>query len=147
MHGKLTALVRYHLRYTRKGRPLTISFGLGADIAVNSIIELPTLRIWGGLVDFSNNKFTTPAIHTQFPLLYEPTKQGLPPSIEFPEGTFIRPNYGQNNVFSALLTNVDANLAPTVNPFNPFNTIKSTIIVDNNTASYFIRVVQTTRAE
>ena len=88
MHGELTALVRYHLRYQLKGRPVVISFGLGADVAVNSIIGLPTLRQWGGLLDFCSNKFVAPAINTGFPLLYEPTKQGLPPSITFSENHF-----------------------------------------------------------
>ena len=142
MHGKLTALVRYHLRYKLKGQPLTISFGLGADVVVNSIIGLPTLRIWGGLLDFINNKFTAPAIHTQIPLLYEKNKQGLPPSIEFPEGKFIRPICGHNNVVIVLLTNINTTLAPTVDPPNPVNTVTSPIVVDSNTTSCFRREVK-----
>ena len=147
MHGKLTALMRYHLRYKLKGPPLTISFGLGADVAVNSIIRLPTLRIWGGLLDFSNNNFTAPSSCTQFPLLYEPTRQDLSSSIEFPEGTFIRPTCGHNNVVSALLTNIDANLVATVNPPNPVNTVTSPKIVDTNTASCFRQVLQAAETE
>ena len=69
MHEKLTDLVQYYLRYQLKGRPVVISFGLGANVAVNSIIGLPTLRQWGGLLEFCSNKFVAPAINTGFPLL------------------------------------------------------------------------------
>ena len=48
---------------------------------------------------------------------------------------------------SALLTNIDANLAPTVDFPNPVNTVTSPIIVDSNTASCFRWVVQTTETE
>ena len=43
-HGKLTTIVRYKLRYKQEQRPCFLSFGLGKDVAVNSIIGLPTLR-------------------------------------------------------------------------------------------------------
>ena len=144
MHRKLTALVRYHLRYESMVQPLMISFVLGVDVAVSLIIGLPTLRIWEGLLNSYNNKLIVPAIGTQFPLLYELTKQGLTPSVEFPDGTFIRPTCGHNNVVSALLTNIDANLSPTVNPLNPVNTVTSPTILEYNTASCFRQVVQTT---
>ena len=112
MHGKLTALVRYHLRYQLTGLPVIISFGLGADVAVNSIIGLPTLRQWGGLLDFNANKFVATSINTQFPILYEPTKQGLPPSITFNESMFTRPGSNKSFMGSALMTNIDESTTP-----------------------------------
>ena len=139
--------MRYHLRYKLKGRPLTISFGLGEELVVNSIIGLPTLRIWGGLLDFSNNKFTASAIDTKFLLLYEPAKQGLPPSIESPEGTFIRPSCGHNNVVSTIPINIDTNLAPIVDPPNPVNTVTFPTIVDANAAFYIRREVKIAETE
>ena len=44
MHGKLTAIVRYWMRYQVNDKYITLYFGLGADVVVNSIIGLPTLR-------------------------------------------------------------------------------------------------------
>ena len=44
MHGKLTEIVRYWLRYQVNDKYTILSFGLGADVAVNSIVGLPTLR-------------------------------------------------------------------------------------------------------
>ena len=78
MYGKLTAVVRYCLRYAVNGKRFTLSFGLGVDVAVNSIVGLPTLRQWGGTLDFNTNKFVATKLNRQFPLYYEPTKQGLP---------------------------------------------------------------------
>ena len=78
MHGKLTAIIQYWLRYETKNERVILSFGLGADVAVNSIIGLPTLRQWGGNLDFNKNSFVTTHIHTCFPLHYEPEKS-LPP--------------------------------------------------------------------
>ena len=44
MQGKITAIVRYWLRYQVNNKYITLSFGLRADVVVNSIIGLPTLR-------------------------------------------------------------------------------------------------------
>ena len=44
MHGKLTSIVRYWLRYQVNNKYITLSFDLGADVAINSIIGLPTSR-------------------------------------------------------------------------------------------------------
>ena len=44
MHGKLTAIVRYWMRYKVENKFTMLYFGLGADVAANSIIFLPTLR-------------------------------------------------------------------------------------------------------
>ena len=45
MHEKLTAIVRYWLRYETKNKGIILSFGLRHDVAVNLIIELPTLHL------------------------------------------------------------------------------------------------------
>ena len=38
MHGKLTAIVRYWLRYKNDGKHVILSFGLGESVMVNSIV-------------------------------------------------------------------------------------------------------------
>ena len=91
-HGKLTAIVRYKLRYKQSGKQCYLSFGLGADVTVNSIIGLPTLRQWGGVFDFSMNTFIAKSINTKFNLQYEATAQGLPLSIIFTSDDFVRPH-------------------------------------------------------
>ena len=78
MNDKLAAIIRYWLRYAVNGKRVTLSFGLSVDVAVNSIVGLPTLRQWGGTLDFNTNKFVVTKFNRQFPLHYDPTKQGLP---------------------------------------------------------------------
>ena len=58
-------------------------FGLGEDVAVNLLVGLPTLRQWGSVFDFGENIFVACSINTYLPLIYEPTKKGLPVNVSF----------------------------------------------------------------
>ena len=43
-HGTLTAVVQYYTQYTDvSGSPITLFFGLGSDVTVNTIFGLPML--------------------------------------------------------------------------------------------------------
>ena len=58
--GKVTAIVTYYTRYTSVNKlPILLSFGLGNEVAVNTIIGKPTSKEWKGCVDFSNDTFTS----------------------------------------------------------------------------------------
>ena len=140
MHGKLTVLVRYHLRYQLEDHPVIISFGLGAYVAVNSIIGLPTLRQWSGLINFGANKLVATALNAQFHALYEPTNQRLPPTVTFTEDTFIRPGRGNSIMGIALMTNMDDDTAPKTKIICP-------IVTDSSTGDYFKREVTISNPE
>ena len=73
IHGKLITIVRYWLRYQVDNRFINLSFGLGSDVAANSIIGLPILWQWVRNIDFGKNIFVAPKLKYQFPLIYEPT--------------------------------------------------------------------------
>ena len=91
--GKLTAIVRYHTPYQyTDGSPVLVSFGLGSDVAVRSIIGLPTLRQWQSSVDFLANKLLAPGIQRRFDLHYEKARQGLPTGATFAQTDFQRPH-------------------------------------------------------
>ena len=79
-------------------------FGLGAVVAVNTIIGLPTLRQWGSSIDLGLNMLTAPALKIKFQLHYELTKLGIPIGAEFERKDFIRP--GPIRAM-ALITNLD----------------------------------------
>ena len=90
--GKLTAIVRYYTPYQyTDGSPVLVSFGLGRDVAVRSIIGLPTLRQWKSSVDFLENKLLAPGIRRRFDLHYEKARQGLPSGAMFANTDFQRP--------------------------------------------------------
>ena len=91
-HGKLTAIVRYRTPYTDiRGKPVLVSFGLGADVAVRSIIGVPTLRSWQASIDFGSDKLICPGIQRRFQLQYEVVRQGLPQGAQFDAHNFQRP--------------------------------------------------------
>ena len=83
MHGKLTAIVRYWLQYEHGGKKVLLSFGLGANVAVNYIVGIPRLKSWKCIFDFETHKLVAGGINTKFPLHYEATKHGLPNGIAF----------------------------------------------------------------
>ena len=137
MHGKLTAIIRYWLRYRVNDKYATLSFGLEADVAVNSIVGLPTLRHWGGNLDFGNNVFVAPKLKCQFPLHYELTKQGLPPTVIFDNNSFIRPSQCNNQTVQTFMTNVQT----TSFNSNSKQCVELPVINDTNTGDCFKREV------
>ena len=90
--NKLIALVTYRTPYTDKSNePITLSFGLGENVSVRTIIGLPTLKAWQGVIDFVQNKFISHTIGKRFNLMFEETQQGLPAGIKFHPDDFKRP--------------------------------------------------------
>ena len=105
MHGKLTAIVRCWLRYKNDDKNVILSFGLGASVTVNSIVGVPTIKAWKCLFDFDSHELIARGLNTKFPLVYEATRQGLPPGVVFSNKNFVRPMNGAMHTASALLTN------------------------------------------
>ena len=104
--GRLTAIVRYQLRYHQGGKPFILSFGLGEDVRVNSIIGIPTIRQWGGVFDFGSSTFIAKSLNTKFALQYETTAQGLPAGVSFTSRDFIRPHSNMAQLGEALVSSV-----------------------------------------
>ena len=90
--NKLIAVVTYRTPYIdQKGKPVTLSFGLGENVSVRTIIGLPTLKAWKGVIDFVQNKMIAHTIGRRFNLMFEETKQGLPEGVQFQSRDFKRP--------------------------------------------------------
>ena len=91
--GKLTALVTYLTRYTTAvdKKPVTISFGLSNEVAVNAIVGKPTLKLWKGCIDFSTDTFTSEVLQLSFSMEYKMADTGLPSSVVFDSTKFVRP--------------------------------------------------------
>ena len=83
IHGKLTAIIRYSMRYKQGEDSCLLSFGIGEDIVVNSIIGILTIRQWGDVLDFGDKIFKARCISTKFNLLYEHTVQDLTNEVVF----------------------------------------------------------------
>lgn len=69
---RLTAIIRYWTPYfDQDGIRQKLSFGLGSNVAINSIIGLPQLRTWQASICLSNNTLIAPTIASQFSLVYD----------------------------------------------------------------------------
>ena len=81
---RLTATIKYYTPYTSAdGQSILLSFGLGADVLVQSIIGLPTLRKWNCHIKLCGNHMVCLFLKSIFPLFFERTKPGLPSGITF----------------------------------------------------------------
>ena len=88
----LTAVVRYRTKYTfTNGQPVTIAFGLGAHVAVNSIIGLPTLRQWKADIQLSSSCLLAKELNIEFPLEFAQAVHGIPHAANFNVSDFVRP--------------------------------------------------------
>jgi hypothetical protein len=84
-HGKLTAIVRYHMPYTdRDSSPTALCIALGSDVAVNTILGFPTIT------DFeielrlrSPRSFYSSVLDHTFTFSQSEAKSGLPGGVEF----------------------------------------------------------------
>ena len=91
--GKLTAVVRYWTRYkTDKDEKAVVSFALGKDVNVNSILGLPLLQGWKSDILLSSNQMAAWAIKSKFQLIFESSDPGIPEHTKFdPDQDFVRP--------------------------------------------------------
>jgi len=90
-HGKLTAIVRYWTKYTLNGRPAIISFGLGRDVAVNSIIGLPTLKQWQCDISLHRGVLIAHSLRLQFDLEFKRANVDVLKDKDFGSHQFVRP--------------------------------------------------------
>ena len=65
------------------------------------------------MFDFKANTLVAREINTQFPLIYEATKQGLPPGVTFSPADFVRPIQGITDMDIDMLTNIGEDLVCT----------------------------------
>ena len=90
-HGQLTGVIRYFTPYVdTHNQPITISFGLGENVAVNSIIGWPA--ILDMQMDLSINTMTviSHTLHRNFPITCRQSALGPPPGSIFDTDTFLR---------------------------------------------------------
>lgn len=87
----LTKYVTYRTNYTLNGKPATVTFGLGDNISVKSIVGLPFLLQWGCDICLSRGALVSHALDMEFPLYYGTTSADFPPGVTFHPEQFVRP--------------------------------------------------------
>ena len=68
-HGQMTAVVRYETPYTVTGKgPFVLSFTLGNDVSLRSVLGLPTLLAIGAGIDLIQGLLSCVKVNRSFPL-------------------------------------------------------------------------------
>jgi hypothetical protein len=77
-HGKLTAIIRYNTPYAgHDGNPIQISFGLGNDMTVNTILGMPVIKDLGMIPNFWDSSITCANSPATFDICYHKTTCGF----------------------------------------------------------------------
>ena len=80
MHGQLTAIIRYKTPYlAHDGSPIHISFGLGNDMTVNTILGMPVIKDLGMVPNFRTRSVVCDDSPATFDIAYHETCCGFPP--------------------------------------------------------------------
>ena len=97
----MIAVIRYHTPYLVNNKdPLILSFALGTDMALHSVLGLPTLLSMGTTIDLSRDTLSCSELNFNFPLIIDPPGKSLPGGVSFNNSpTFIPPGIRTN--FSA----------------------------------------------
>ena len=78
-HGSMTAVIRYKTPYLiHNSDPLILSFALGTDVALRSVLGIPCLLAMGAVVDLVNGHLDCKELNSVFPLQLDPPGKGLP---------------------------------------------------------------------
>ena len=90
-HGQLTGIIRYFTPYQdQHNQPITISFGLGENVAVNSIIGWPAILDMNMDLSVSTMSITSHTLHRNFPITCRQSTVGPPPGNKFDTAAFLR---------------------------------------------------------
>jgi hypothetical protein len=80
-HGQLTAIIRYRTPYTgTDGNPIHISFGLGNDMTVNTILGMPIIKDLSMIPNFRAGSIVCKDTAATFEICYQETSCGFPAS-------------------------------------------------------------------
>ena len=78
-HGSMTAVIRYKTLYLIHNiDPLILSFALGIDVALRSVLSIPCLLVIGTVANLVNGQLDYKELNSVFPLQLDPSRKDLP---------------------------------------------------------------------
>ena len=78
-HGQITAVIRYKTPYIIAGKePFILSFALGKDVSLRSVLGLPTLIAIRADINLAKCLLSCIELNRDFPLDLQPLGKGLP---------------------------------------------------------------------
>ena len=87
-HGRMTAVIRYRTSYLiNNTSPLILSFALGKDVTLRSVLGISCLLKIATVVDLVNGQLRCSELNQQFMLQLDPPDKGLPNGTNFDSST------------------------------------------------------------
>ena len=103
-HVQMTAIIRYHTPYLVDNKdPLVLSFALGHDMSLRSVLGLSTLLSLGVTIDLSRGTLSYSELNFNFPLVLDPHGKGIPDGVSFGTSTNFVPPGVRSNLYARLL--------------------------------------------
>ena len=82
--GSMTVVIRYRTPYfINNTSPLILSFALGKDVALRSVLGIPCLLVMCAVVDLVKGQLRCSELNQEFMLQLDPPDKGLPDGTEF----------------------------------------------------------------
>ena len=104
-HGSMTAVIRYRTPYLiNNTSPLILSFALGKDVALRSVLGIPCLLAMGAVVDLVKGQLGCSELNQEFMLQLDPPGKGLPDGTQFDSSNSSVPAGVSSNVPSLAST-------------------------------------------
>ena len=140
-HGQMIAVIRYHTPYLVNNKdPLILSFVLGTDMPLRSVLGLSTLLSMSTTIDLSRDTLSCSKLNFSFPLILDPPGKCLTDGVSFNNSpNFIQPGVRTNLLAQLQYTSMDG-VRPATSNSTPSDNIEVTdIFFDGNvsrTSSY-----------
>ena len=126
-HGSMTAVIRYINPYLiHNTDPLILSFALGIDVALRSVLGIPCLLAMGAVVDLVNGELDCKELNSVFPLQFDPPGKGLPAGATYHSFSNAVPDGISTSVLTKECTAFNGTIAPV-----PQATYSSNIVVND----------------
>ena len=103
--------------------PLILSFALGPDMALRSVLGLPTLLSMGATIDLSRGTLSCSELNSNFPLILDPPGKGLPDGFSLTTSPHIVPPGVRTNLTAQLQYTVMDGVRPAIANSTPSNNI------------------------
>ena len=126
----MTAVIWYHTSFLiNKKDPLILSFALGKDVVLRSILDLPSLLAIGATLNLPLGKRVCSELNFTFPLLLDPLRKRLPDGVSFSDSKLSIPRGIPSNL-NALIqyTAMDGDTVSTTSKATPSDDI---VVYDN----------------
>ena len=123
-HGQMTAVIRYYTPYLVNNKdPLILSFALGNDMCLCSVLGLPTPLSMGVTIDLLLDTLSCSELNYNFQLIFDPPGKGLPDGVSLDTSTIFVPPGVRSNLSTHLQYTAMDGVRPTIYDSNPFDNI------------------------